>query len=92
MLPWGKNHLDVSNKTFAKRLRINWIKICQCCDYASKKERETLNELAVKYEVSPVMISRWKKEFIIWLLIHRFSICKSQILDVLFNKTMRYGV
>ena len=28
------------------------------------KERETLNELAVKYEVSPVMISRWKKEFI----------------------------
>ncbi len=28
------------------------------------KERETLNELAVKYEGSPVMISRWKKEFI----------------------------
>ena len=28
------------------------------------KERETLNELAVKYEVSPVMISRWEKEFI----------------------------
>ena len=28
------------------------------------KERETLNELAVKYEVSPAMISRWKKEFI----------------------------
>lgn len=28
------------------------------------KERETLNELAVKYEVSPVMISRWKKEVI----------------------------
>ena len=28
------------------------------------KERETLNELAAKYEVSPVMISRWKKEFI----------------------------
>lgn len=28
------------------------------------KERETLNELAVKYEVSPIMISRWKKEFI----------------------------
>jgi len=28
------------------------------------KERETLNELAVKYEISPVMISRWKKEFI----------------------------
>ena len=28
------------------------------------KERETLNELAVKYEVSPVMISCWKKEFI----------------------------
>lgn len=26
--------------------------------------RETLNELAVKYEVSPIMISRWKKEFI----------------------------
>ncbi len=28
------------------------------------KECETLNELAAKYEVSPVMISRWKKEFI----------------------------
>jgi len=28
------------------------------------KERETLNQLAAKYEVSPVMISRWKKEFI----------------------------
>ena len=28
------------------------------------RERETLSELAVKYEVSPVMISRWKKEFI----------------------------
>lgn len=28
------------------------------------KGRETLNELAVKYEVSPIMISRWKKEFI----------------------------
>ena len=28
------------------------------------KERKTLSELAAKYEVSPVMISRWKKEFI----------------------------
>ena len=28
------------------------------------KERETLNEIAAKYDVSPVMISRWKKEFI----------------------------
>ena len=28
------------------------------------KERETLSELAAKCEVSPVMISRWKKEFI----------------------------
>lgn len=28
------------------------------------KERETLNELSSKYGVSPVMISRWKKEFI----------------------------
>lgn len=28
------------------------------------KERETLSELVAKYEVSPVMISRWKKEFI----------------------------
>ena len=26
------------------------------------KQRETLNELAVKYEVSPVMISRWNQE------------------------------
>lgn len=28
------------------------------------KERETLNELAAKYDLSPVMISRWKKEFL----------------------------
>lgn len=28
------------------------------------RERETLNEIAAKYEVSPVMISRWKKELI----------------------------
>lgn len=28
------------------------------------KEHETLNELAAKFELSPVMISRWKKEFI----------------------------
>ena len=28
------------------------------------KERETLNELAARFELSPVMISRWKKEFI----------------------------
>lgn len=28
------------------------------------KERETLSELAAKYEVSSVMISRWKKAFI----------------------------
>ena len=27
------------------------------------KERETLNDFLVKYEVSPVMISRWKKGF-----------------------------
>ena len=27
------------------------------------KVRETLNELAAKYKLSPVMISRWKKEF-----------------------------
>ena len=35
------------------------------CNYLEAiKELETLYELAVKYEVSPVMISRWKKEFI----------------------------
>ena len=28
------------------------------------KERETFNELAAKYVVSPLLISRWKKEFI----------------------------
>ena len=28
------------------------------------EERETLNELDAKYELSPVMISRWKKEFL----------------------------
>lgn len=28
------------------------------------RERETLNELAAKYELSPVIICRWKKEFL----------------------------
>lgn len=28
------------------------------------RERETLNEISAKYGVSPVMISRWKKEFL----------------------------
>ena len=28
------------------------------------KERETLNELAANYDLSPVTISRWKKEFL----------------------------
>lgn len=28
------------------------------------RERETLGELAARFEVSPVMISRWKKEFV----------------------------
>ncbi len=28
------------------------------------RERETLGELAARFEVSPIMISRWKKEFI----------------------------
>jgi len=27
------------------------------------RERETLNEISAKYGISPVMISRWKKEF-----------------------------
>lgn len=28
------------------------------------KEQETLKDLSIKYEVSPVVISRWKKEFL----------------------------
>ena len=28
------------------------------------REQETLSELSKRYEVSPVMISRWKKEFL----------------------------
>ena len=28
------------------------------------REQETLNEISAKYGVSPVMISRWKKEFL----------------------------
>lgn len=28
------------------------------------REEQTLNEIAAKYEVSPVMVSRWKAEFI----------------------------
>ena len=29
------------------------------------RERETLGELAARFEVSPVIISRWKKEFVV---------------------------
>jgi hypothetical protein len=32
--------------------------------FGAIKESETINKLAVENEVSPVMISRWKKEFI----------------------------
>ena len=28
------------------------------------RELETLNEIAVRFEISPIMISRWKKEFL----------------------------
>lgn len=28
------------------------------------REEQTVNEIAAKYEVSPVMISRWKAEFL----------------------------
>ncbi|MEQ8357922.1 MAG: transposase [Cytophagales bacterium] len=28
------------------------------------KERDTLAELSKRYEISPVIISRWKKEFL----------------------------
>jgi len=28
------------------------------------RERETLNEISAKYGISPVMISRWKKDFL----------------------------
>lgn len=28
------------------------------------QEEQTVNEIAAKYEVSPVMVSRWKAEFI----------------------------
>ena len=28
------------------------------------KENETLSSLAAKYEISPIMICRWKKEFL----------------------------
>ena len=28
------------------------------------QEEQTVNEIALKYEISPVMISRWKAEFI----------------------------
>jgi transposase len=28
------------------------------------REEQTVNEIAAKYEVSPVMVSRWKAEFI----------------------------
>ncbi|ALS23771.1 transposase [Paenibacillus naphthalenovorans] len=28
------------------------------------REEQTVNEIAAKYEVSPVMVSRWKAEFL----------------------------
>ncbi len=28
------------------------------------REEQTVNEIAAKYEVSPVLISRWKSEFL----------------------------
>ncbi len=31
---------------------------------AAIRERETLKELSVRFEVSPIVISRWKKEFL----------------------------
>ena len=30
---------------------------------AAIREHETLKELSARFEVSPIMISRWKKEF-----------------------------
>ncbi len=30
---------------------------------AALKERESLSELSIKYEIHPVMISKWKQEF-----------------------------
>ncbi|WP_104932754.1 transposase [Paenibacillus larvae] len=32
------------------------------------REEQTVNEIAAKYELSPVMISRWKSEFLNVLL------------------------
>lgn len=31
---------------------------------AAIREHETLKELSARFEVSPIMISRWKKEFL----------------------------
>ena len=47
------HYIDFSDAKFKVKVALEAIKEC-----------ETLNELAVKYVVSPVMISRWKKEFI----------------------------
>jgi transposase len=33
-------------------------------DWASLSEASTVNQIAAKYEVSPIVLSRWKKEFL----------------------------
>jgi hypothetical protein len=57
---------------------------------AAIKERETLNDFPVKYEVSPVMISRWKKGFMYLTAIidvySRFNVGQGGQFKVLKNR------
>jgi transposase-like protein len=48
------------------------------------KERKTQSELAAKYEVSPVMISRWKKEIMSEIIIvgNRYTSMKLRCVEI----------
>ncbi|TVZ75327.1 hypothetical protein FB379_1651 [Aeribacillus composti] len=53
------------------------------------REEQTINEIAAKYELSPVMVSRWKAEFLerssMVFEIHKFFTAKIEYITKKFN-------